>query len=143
MTEPYRMTPRAQYGLTPVQQRLLAFITERITATGVSPSYAEMAAHLGLHSKSGSYRIVAQLVDRGRIAWMPGGRARSIALVPPVVAPLPGLVLPSALYARALARAAIMGTTTQQLVEDAVNCMLDYFDDEDAWAVPDHVPKRH
>jgi len=65
------------YGLTQKQLDLARFIAERIKRTGVSPSYDEMKAALGLESKSGIHRLVDALEKRGMIRRRPN-MARSI-----------------------------------------------------------------
>lgn len=80
--------------LTEKQHAALMFIHERITATGISPAYTEIAAHLGLKSKSGVAEIVKALVRRGFIRKM-DECARSIEVIrPPQNAgnPLPDLL---------------------------------------------------
>ena len=44
--------------LTRKQRELLLFINQRLTATGVSPSFDEMKDALNLKSKSGIHRLV-------------------------------------------------------------------------------------
>lgn len=68
-------------GLTVQQGKLLEFITNYVTEHhGVSPSYDEMLAAMGLKSKSGINRLVVDLEERGHIARDKGAR-RSISLV--------------------------------------------------------------
>ena len=66
--------------MTPRQAQLLAFLTERQRAGGAMPSYVEMAASLGIRSKSGVSRIIDALVELGRIRRTPG-HFRSIEVV--------------------------------------------------------------
>lgn len=55
-------------GLTPPQQRLLAFLKEYASQhDGASPTFEKMRAALGLASKSGVARLVKALEDRGAI----------------------------------------------------------------------------
>jgi repressor LexA len=51
--------------LTPKQHEALTFIADRQRATGVCPTYEEIAKHLGIASKSGVSRLVDCLCDRG------------------------------------------------------------------------------
>ena len=51
--------------LTRKQHELLIFINERISQTGVSPSFDEMKDALDLRSKSGVHRLVSGLEERG------------------------------------------------------------------------------
>lgn len=67
------------YGLTRRQTDLLRYLAAA-QRQGLSPSYDEMAAALGLKSKSGIHRMVEALATRGAIRRLPH-RARTIALV--------------------------------------------------------------
>ena len=82
--------------LTEQQERLWRFIQtcER------SPSYDEMAAFMGLHSKSGIERIVSALRAKGFVHYIPN-RTRSIVAINPEL-DLAGI--PSATLAAELAR---------------------------------------
>lgn len=53
--------------MTPHEKQLLEFIRERIDATGIAPTYQEMADHLGLKSKSGAHVRVESLIRQGRL----------------------------------------------------------------------------
>jgi repressor LexA len=63
--------------LTAKQRELLLFINQRLTATGVSPSFDEMKDALHLKSKSGIHRLVGGLEERGFIRRLPH-RARAL-----------------------------------------------------------------
>ncbi len=63
--------------LTAKQRELLLFINQRLTATGVSPSFDEMKDALSLKSKSGIHRLVSGLEERGFIRRLPH-RARAL-----------------------------------------------------------------
>lgn len=80
-----------RYGLTPEQARCLEVI-QAFLDRGVSPSYDEVRAVLGLQSKAGVNRLVVALEERGFLVRLPG-RARSLRLVdagpPPSTAPTP------------------------------------------------------
>lgn len=67
-------------GLTFQQDKLLAFLKKRATESNVSPSFDEMADHLGLGSKSGVHRLITGLEERGHIRRQPH-RARAIEIV--------------------------------------------------------------
>ncbi len=70
--------------LTKKQSELLTFIDRQINATGVSPSYEEMKEALGLRSKSGIYRLISSLEERGFLRRMPyKARALEILRRPP------------------------------------------------------------
>ncbi|HET6222056.1 MAG TPA: transcriptional repressor LexA [Dongiaceae bacterium] len=53
--------------LTRKQNELLLFINRHLTERGVSPSFDEMKAALGLKSKSGIHRLITGLEERGFI----------------------------------------------------------------------------
>lgn len=57
------MTPRLQSVLNAVRD---------LTVDGVSPSYQEIAEHIGVSSKGRVCRMVDDLVDRGMIVRTPG-----------------------------------------------------------------------
>lgn len=66
-------------GLTRRQHELLRFIISYTGRSGISPSYDEMVEALGLASKSGVFRLVNALEERGYIDRIPD-RARAISL---------------------------------------------------------------
>jgi repressor LexA len=66
--------------LTVKQRELLLFINQRLTATGVSPSFDEMKDALHLRSKSGIHRLVGGLEERGFIRRLPH-RARALEVI--------------------------------------------------------------
>ncbi len=66
--------------LTKKQHELLLFINDRITETGVSPSFDEMKDALDLRSKSGIHRLITALEERGFIRRLPN-RARALEVV--------------------------------------------------------------
>jgi repressor LexA len=66
--------------LTRKQYELLAFINDRLQATGVPPSFDEMKDALGLASKSGIHRLVTGLEERGFIRRLPH-RARAMEVL--------------------------------------------------------------
>ncbi len=66
--------------LTRKQHELLLFINERISETGVSPSFDEMKDALDLRSKSGIHRLITALEERGFIRRLPN-RARALEVV--------------------------------------------------------------
>ena len=57
--------------LTKRQHDLLVFINQRLTETGVSPSFKEMADGVGLRSTSGVHRGILELEERGFIRRLP------------------------------------------------------------------------
>jgi repressor LexA len=66
--------------LTRKQRELLLYINQRLTATGVSPSFDEMKDALALKSKSGIHRLVSGLEERGFIRRLPH-RARALEVL--------------------------------------------------------------
>jgi repressor LexA len=66
--------------LTKKQRELLLYINQRLTATGVSPSFEEMKDALNLKSKSGIHRLVSGLEERGFLRRLPH-RARALEVV--------------------------------------------------------------
>jgi repressor LexA len=66
--------------LTRKQHELLLFIDQRLTTTGISPSFEEMKEALGLKSKSGIHRLINALVERQFIRRLPN-RARALEVI--------------------------------------------------------------
>ena len=66
--------------LTSKQHELLNFIHERLSATGVSPSFDEMREALDLKSKSGVHRLIGALEERKFIRRLPN-RARALEVM--------------------------------------------------------------
>ena len=66
--------------LTRKQHELVCFIDDRLTETGVSPSFEEMKEALELKSKSGVHRLISALEERGFIRRLPN-RARALEVV--------------------------------------------------------------
>ena len=66
--------------LTKKQHELLLFINQRLTATGIAPSFDEMKDALSLRSKSGIHRLISGLEERGFIRRLPH-RARALEVV--------------------------------------------------------------
>src|SRR5205823_11841796 len=84
--------------LTRKQRELLLFINQRLTATGVSPSFDEMKDALHLRSKSEIHRLISGLEERGFIRRLPH-RARALEVVKlpeESAAPVPGTLSPEA-----------------------------------------------
>lgn len=61
--------------MTAEQLRLLDFVDAYICNHGFSPSYEEMAEHLGLRSKSSVHRLASALIERGYLRRESGGGA--------------------------------------------------------------------
>lgn len=66
--------------LTRKQNELLIYIRDRLTESGVSPSFEEMKDALALKSKSGVHRLISALEERGFIRRLPN-RARALEVV--------------------------------------------------------------
>jgi SOS-response transcriptional repressor LexA len=66
-------------GLTPAQHKLRDYIAGYIGDRGYSPTYREIAQHLGLKSKSGVHRHVHGLIKRGALTVLPGA-SRALAV---------------------------------------------------------------
>ncbi len=66
--------------LTTKQHDLLIFINQRLSQSGVSPSFDEMKDALGLASKSGIHRLITALEERGFIRRL-AHRARALEVV--------------------------------------------------------------
>jgi repressor LexA len=66
--------------LTRKQFELLRFIHQRLTETGVPPSFDEMKDALDLRSKSGIHRLITALEERGFIRRL-ANRARAIEVI--------------------------------------------------------------
>lgn len=66
--------------LTRKQHELLMFINQRLSATGVSPSFDEMKDALKLRSKSGIHRLIGGLEERGFIRRL-AHRARALEVI--------------------------------------------------------------
>ncbi len=66
--------------LTRKQHELLTFINGYLTEKGLSPSFDEMKAALGLKSKSGIHRLITGLEERGFIRRLPH-RARALEVL--------------------------------------------------------------
>lgn len=69
--------------LTAKQKTLLIFIQQRLSESGVSPSFDEMKDALGLKSKSGIHRLITALEERGFLRRLPN-RARALEVVRPI-----------------------------------------------------------
>jgi repressor LexA len=66
--------------LTRKQHELVCFINDRLSATGVSPSFEEMKEALDLKSKSGVHRLISALEERQFIRRLPN-RARALEVL--------------------------------------------------------------
>jgi len=74
--------------LTAKQHELLNFIHERLSKSGVSPSFDEMREALDLKSKSGVHRLISALEERQFIRRLPNrARALEVVKMPEIAAP--------------------------------------------------------
>ena len=78
--------------LTKKQHQLLVFINQRLTETGIAPSFDEMKDAMGVRSRASIHRLILALEERGFIRRLPH-RARAIEVLrlpanmePPVLA---------------------------------------------------------
>jgi len=71
---------REDMMLTKKQHELLMFINQRLSATGISPSFDEMKDALNLRSKSGIHRLISGLEERGFIRRL-AHRARALEVI--------------------------------------------------------------
>jgi len=68
-------------SMTHMQAQDLDYIKRFTDANdGIAPSFQEITDELGLKSKSGAYRLVEALVERGRLARIPN-RARALKVI--------------------------------------------------------------
>ncbi len=66
--------------LTKKQRDLLLLIHDRISTTGIAPSFEEMKEAVGLKSKSGIHRLIVALEERGFLKRFPQ-RARALEVI--------------------------------------------------------------
>lgn len=66
--------------LTRKQHELLIYIHDRLSESGISPSFEEMKEALDLKSKSGVHRLISALEERGFIVRL-ANRARALEVV--------------------------------------------------------------
>lgn len=78
-------------SLTQQQSVLLDFLRTRFAQSRAMPSFQEMMVHMGLHSKSGVYRLLTGLEERGHIVRLPY-RRRAITLTAGGVSPADALI---------------------------------------------------
>ena len=81
--------------LTAKQHELLNFINDRLSKTGVSPSFDEMREALDLKSKSGVHRLISALEERKFIRRLPNrARALEVVRMPEIAATTPAAPRP-------------------------------------------------
>jgi SOS-response transcriptional repressor LexA len=81
--KPYVRSPESVFhaGLTEMQVRIYEHIHERITTTGICPTYREMGRTFNLTSYAAVHGAVCRLVERGYLRKVGSGRARSLVLI--------------------------------------------------------------
>jgi repressor LexA len=99
--------------LTRKQHELLCFINDRLSETGVSPSFEEMKEALDLKSKSGVHRLISALEERSFIRRLPN-RARALEI----------LRLPDAVK-NSMAKPAKAPSTKSSIVPPAANDVVE------------------
>jgi repressor LexA len=100
--------------LTRKQHELLCFINDRLSETGVSPSFEEMKEALDLKSKSGVHRLISALEERNFIRRLPN-RARALEI----------LRLPDAIKTPAVADKPNIQTPPSRVMPPAANDVLE------------------
>lgn len=81
--------PRWEASLTPRQLKALDLIRDRISVTGMAPSYREIAEHCRFSSPGHAHAAVDALIDAGLVRKV-AGRKRGLALVDqPALAAVP------------------------------------------------------
>src|SRR4051794_15088428 len=96
--------------LTAKQHELLCFINDRLSETGVSPSFEEMKEALDLKSKSGVHRLISALEERSFIRRLPN-RARALEI----------MKLPEAVKAKPAKSADVVTLKTKQTLPPVAN----------------------
>lgn len=106
-------------GLTSKQLALLNFIDEFTAREGISPTYDEMAAAVGLKSKGRVHVIVSGLEERGRISRIPN-RKRSIMVVDGKAADISRMTFPEHIEAKLTRMCAETGAARSSVISMAV-----------------------
>ena len=112
--------------LTKKQNELLRFIHERLTESGVPPSFEEMKDALDLKSKSGIHRLIIALEERGFIRRLPN-RARALEVLrqpEDVSPPAPAPARRPAAEPAAIAQRPNLGRSTPAPANDIVQIPL-------------------
>jgi len=109
-------------GLTAKQQDAFDAILAHQAEHGLTPTIAELAAALGVSSKSTAVRLILALEERGYIVRMPF-RARSIAVIDADALPKRGMTVE--LRAKLLAYCRSRGEKPADVIADAVALFLD------------------
>jgi repressor LexA len=74
-----RRGPKPCRGLTPGQQKVLAFVAEFIAQRRFPPTWREIATHLGATSTNAAHDHIKRLVDKGMVTKQPS-LSRSLVL---------------------------------------------------------------
>ena len=108
--------PSPSMSLTARQRDLLDFIRTFIRENDFAPSYEEMAAGMGLRSKSRVAVLIEALVERGAVKRLPNG-ARTVTL-------LDEPTLPADIEQRVTAYCRRIGITRPVFNQRAAECLL-------------------
>jgi SOS-response transcriptional repressor LexA len=111
------MGPAPTAGLTRRQRETLDFICGFCVECGAAPTYAEIAAHLGLKTRQSAHRLVCRLKARGAVTCR-RGQPRSLA---PVLRNAITLELPPDLDRAVRVLAQRSRTTPEAVVIEAVH----------------------
>lgn len=104
---------------TDIKQRVPDGTDEFTAREGISPTYDEMAAAVDLKSKSGVFRLVEALDERGRIHRMPN-RVRSIVVVDGKAGDISRMVFPDHVEAKLSKMCAETGAARSSVISMAV-----------------------
>lgn len=95
--------------MTPVESRALDYVVDFHSRAGLSPTYDEIASHLGVRSRSHAHRIIEQLISQGLLCKL-NSRPRGIA---PVNAPNLRAATTEALQAELARRGVTLGALSR------------------------------
>ena len=73
---------RSHMALSVRADQALAFITQQQQATGICPSMQEVAAAMGMKSRSRAHSAIHHLIESGRLRQLGGGKWRALEVIP-------------------------------------------------------------
>ena len=73
---------RSHIALSVRADQALAFIAQQQQATGVCPSMQEVAAAMGVKSRTGAHSAIHHLIGCGRLRQLGGGKWRALEVIP-------------------------------------------------------------
>lgn len=111
------------YSLTPAQQNVLNVVDEAIAATGVSPSFDEIAAAVGT-CKSNVARLISCLEQRGAIRRVPGHR-RTLTICSPLTVDANFQLAAEELLARWYEAGILTEYPTHKMLKEIINLKPD------------------